>query len=82
MCDLTTTRVREQPMLLAALQAAHLDDARMRPLRPFMHRLRWSLHNGVGRSKKRCVSSMVQPYWLLRPSHGLLQSLHRATVRN
>ncbi len=40
MCDLSAARAREQPDLLAALQAAKLDDAAVRPLRPLTHRLR------------------------------------------
>lgn len=40
LCDMSTARAREQPALLAALQGAKLDDARIRPLRPLMHRLR------------------------------------------
>lgn len=39
LCDLG--RARDSPVLVAALQAAKLDDARIRSLRPVMHRLRW-----------------------------------------
>lgn len=37
LCDFLAAR---NPALLAALQAAKLSDAQMRPLRPLMHRIR------------------------------------------
>jgi hypothetical protein len=37
LCDFVTAR---SPVLLAALQAANLHDAQIRPLSPLMHRLR------------------------------------------
>jgi hypothetical protein len=37
LCDFATAR---SPVLLAALQAAKLEDAQIRPLSPLMHRLR------------------------------------------
>lgn len=68
LCDLG--RARDSPVLVAALQAAKLDDARIRSLRPVMHRLRWVDRLDCSRTLR------LNPLFLRHPSEQM-QSFDR-----